>query len=129
MTNQPSLALGMQAVPDIQDLPLEEVMACPTLHAAFRLSLHRALTKRTDDQWAELFGCTPGTFHQILYQDQRNDNRVRHIPSHWFTDVQLFTGNKSVGQWVWHKPEREKILSQIEQRKAEIEQLNISLEA
>lgn len=127
MNTQQIMPLGMQVVPDIEELPIEEVLACPTIQAALRLSLRRANTHRTDEGWAAALGVSNGAFNQIINKDLRHDKRVRHIPDNWFTEVARLTGNNAVGQWMYLYPRRALLNEQIERKKQEIEQLQMEI--
>jgi len=109
----------------INDLPNEVVLSCPTIQAAFRLSLSQSLVSHEFDSWADAFGLTAGAFNTILNNDLIEKKkeaigkgfRSRYIPSHWFEMIAELTGNNAVGQWMYLYPKRKKLLEQIEERK------------
>ena len=74
--HQSLLPLPPQPLPEDKLLEERDIRLCPSFEAALRVSLRNSLIHRTQDDWAEIFGKTPGTFSQVVNNDL---HRLAHL--------------------------------------------------
>lgn len=63
------LPLPPQAIPGDKLLEERDVRLCSTFESALRVTLRNSIIPRSQDDWAEIFGKTAGTFSQVVNND------------------------------------------------------------
>ncbi len=93
-------------VPQVVDLPVQNVALCGHFAAAICLCITQARVKRHDSEWAELLGMPKSSFSAIINYDPNKTNpdgtkpRKRNLDGNQINVLQRAAGNRAISQWL-----------------------------
>ncbi len=93
-------------VPQVVDLPVQNVALCGHFAAAICLCTTQARVKRHDSEWAELLGMPKSSFSAIINYDPGKTNpdgtkpRKRNLDGNQINVLQRAAGNRAISQWL-----------------------------